>query len=683
MSKSEVKIILIAIVKNEEKIIMRMLDSVINLVSGICITDTGSTDTTVRTIEAFAIKNNKPCIVYSEPWQNFGYNRTISFNNAIEFCKKNGFDLNQTYGLLLDADMKLQTINFNPNVLTLDHYYIIQKTETLEYYNTRLIRLNKTWCCIGVTHEYWDVKNVDNNDISLGKLEKTSILIIDLGDGGSKGDKFTRDIQLLESGIRDEPFNSRYYFYLAQSYQNTKNYYKAIDIYTKCIDFDDWREQTWYCYYMISICWLSLNKYDKFVKSALDAFKFRPSRAESVYRLVNHFRVQKKYKKAAYYYEIGKSIPFPVNDILFIEPDIYTHLFHYEYTIIQYYINKNRLQGLLITIDYLNKYSDTEESDIVFNNMKYYMPRLIDYGKRIKLDIPNYKNFVASSISLIELHTDIYLANIRYVNYTINDKGDYLTQNNESIKTLNACVVYDYNFKKLTDISFMKDNLDDLEHVKVKSPRIIGIEDVRLFAYGSQIGYTASTIQYSYDDKIRIVTGIYDQISKQFLKNFRVRPPIETLCEKNLIVYKDTVIYKWYPLTLCSFEKLSDNIDIDKQLVVKHIIQTPAIFRYYNGSSNVYEWKGLLWTITHGVEYENSRKYFHQVVVMSQNFEIFNYSTPFYFDKYGIEYCSGLIIRNDCMYATVSSNDRSPFVYKIKLQDLEKFFVIKNYIKKN
>lgn len=679
MSKSKIKIILIAIVKNEEHIITRMLDSVIDLVDGICITDTGSTDTTVATIETFACKNNKPCIVYSEPWQNFGYNRSVSFHNSIEFCKRNRFDLEKTYGLLLDADMKLQTISFDRNVLTHDHYYIIQKSTTLEYYNTRLIRLNKPWTCIGVTHEYWMVKNVDDNknsNVSLGKLEKTSILIIDLGDGGSKHDKFKRDIRLLESGIRDEPCNSRYYFYLAQSYRDTKDYYKAIDTYTKCIDLDDWSEQTWYCYYMISVCWLLLNKYDKFINSCLQAYKFRPSRAEPVYHLVKYLRIQKKYKKAAYYYEIGKSISFPINDILFIEPDVYTHLFHYEYTIIQYYINKNRLLGLFTTIDYLNKYPDTGESNIVFNNMKYYIPRLLDYGKRIKLEIPNYKNFAASSISLVELYGDRYLGNIRYVNYTINDQGDYLTQNNETIKTLNACVVYDHHFNKLTDISFMKDNLHDLEHVKVETPRIIGIEDVRLFAYRSQIGYTASTVQYSYDDKIRIVNGIYDQISKQFLKNSRVRPPVETLCEKNWIVHKDTVIYKWYPLTLCSFEKLSDDIDIDKQLVVKHIIQTPEIFRYYRGSSNVYEWKGLLWIITHGVEYENPRKYFHQVVVMSLDFEIVNYSMPFYFDKYTIEYCLGLVIRNDYMYATVSSNDRNPFVCKIKLQYFENFLFI-------
>lgn len=681
-----VQIVLIAIVKNEQKIISRMLSSVIDFVDGICITDTGSTDTTVATIKEFAREHNKPCSVYTEPWRNFGYNRSVSFSNATEFCKNNGFNLDTTYGLLLDADMKLQIENFDRNVLTQDQYYIIQKSATLEYYNTRLIRFDKPWRCIGVTHEYWDVVEDDsdndtNTKITLDKLPKTSIVILDLGDGGSKTDKFTRDIKLLEAGIQDEPTNSRYYFYLAQSYRDTSDFRRAIDTYTKCIELGGWSEQTWYCYYMISVCWLSLNEYERFVTSALEAYKFRPSRAEPVYRLVKHYRVQKDYKLAAQYYEIGKRIDFPENDILFIEPDVYTHLFDYEYTIIQYYLDRNRLTGLFTTVEYLNRHPDTYEAEVVFRNMKYYMPRLLDYGERIRLDIPDYKDFVASSISLIELHTDRYLANIRYVNYTIDNRGDYITQKGQTIRTRNARVVYDENFNELTDISFMKDRLDDLESVKIANPRIIGLEDIRLFACGSQIGYTANTVEYSYNDKIRIVTGIYDPISKRFVENSRVKPPIETPCEKNWIVYKDTVIYAWYPLTLARFERIDTNTNdnnSDKRLVVTRVIQTPEIFRYYRGSSNIYEWNGLLWTITHGVEHESPRKYFHQVVVMTRDFEIVNYSAPFYFDKYAIEYCLGLVIRNGYLYSTVSSNDRDPVVCKIKLRYLEKIFLLQN-----
>jgi hypothetical protein len=50
------------------------------------------------------LEENKGCVT-EEPWQNFGYNRTISFDRAQDFCKRDGWNLTDTYGLLIDADM--------------------------------------------------------------------------------------------------------------------------------------------------------------------------------------------------------------------------------------------------------------------------------------------------------------------------------------------------------------------------------------------------------------------------------------------------------------------------------------------------------------------------------------------------------------------------------------------------
>ena len=55
--------------------------------------------------------------------------------------------------------------------------------------------------------------------------------IVDIGDGGSKADKFERDIKLLTQGIKDEPDNSRYYFYLANSYHDSGKNDEAIEFY--------------------------------------------------------------------------------------------------------------------------------------------------------------------------------------------------------------------------------------------------------------------------------------------------------------------------------------------------------------------------------------------------------------------------------------------------------------------
>ena len=97
------KFVLILMVKNEEKIIQRCMTAVEGVVDDYIITDTGSTDKTVDLASEF-LTTHEGTIELSD-WKNFGHNRTLSFKNAQNYCKGKGFDLKNTYGLLLDGDM--------------------------------------------------------------------------------------------------------------------------------------------------------------------------------------------------------------------------------------------------------------------------------------------------------------------------------------------------------------------------------------------------------------------------------------------------------------------------------------------------------------------------------------------------------------------------------------------------
>lgn len=699
---TKIKIVLIAIVKNEHKIIKRMIDSVKHIVDAICITDTGSTDNTIQIIENCITDLQIPGKVYRNIWRNFGHNRSLSFKNCIHFCKEHDIDTSSTFGLLLDADMELIINNFDKNTLDYNNYNgynVIQLLNNLEYYNIRLIKLSLDWKCIGVTHEYWECNESNSSNKSNSFLQKDQIYIRDSTDGSSRTEKYKRDIDLLENVILKEPDNTRYIFYLAQSYKDTKQYKKAIDFYNLRINLGGWDQEIWYSYYMISTCWKALENFEEFEKTGIIAFEYRKKRAEPIYELLKHFRETKNYKRAFHYYTIGKSIDYPKDDILFINRSVYDYLFDYEYTILHYYLYpEDRLDGCINSINFLNTYFDTDEYkntveyNTVFSNIKYYMPRLLDFGEKIALNLPVYDNFLPSSISLLQLYTDRYLANVRYVNYTISSSGPnsehvYHTNNNEKIQTRNAHIVYDHHFNNYTSLCFMNDSINKIgdEETKIdenetkqkiikKSEDVYfsGLEDVRIFAQDHLIGYTANTLEYSYNNNIRIIKGIYDPISKTFNDNSILKPPTETPCEKNWIVYKDKIIYKWYPLEIGYIEQCSN------QLVINETINTPHCFKYYRGSSNIYEYNDLLWTVTHGV-YESPRKYFHQIVVMDKNFVPLKYTVPFYFNTFNIEYCLGFFIRRDIAYFSISQNDRNPIVVKIKIRYLEKLFLVHHY----
>ena len=228
INPNKASICLNMIVRNESRIIKRLLQSVLPIIDTYVICDTGSTDDTPNIIKSFFDENLIPGQVITEPFKNFGYNRTVALKAAYGKA---------TYALLLDADMifKIEP-SFNKQALIADSYLITQKGGGLSYYNTRLIKLDIDAKSTGPTHEYYDMPRGSRNE----RLD--TIWIDDIGDGGSKGDKFNRDIRLLKQGIKEEPNNGRYYFYLANSYFNSAQHQESIPYYIKRIELGGWYE---------------------------------------------------------------------------------------------------------------------------------------------------------------------------------------------------------------------------------------------------------------------------------------------------------------------------------------------------------------------------------------------------------------------------------------------------------
>ena len=314
-------------IKNEERIIERSLKSVENVVDAFCVCDTGSSDKTVEIVKKF-LETHTGCIT-EEKWKDFGHNRTLSFVNAQKYVLDTlKWDLTQTYGILLDADMVFVPGTLKEQTLGATGYSIIQDNGGLSYHNCRLVRMDYNWKCTGVTHEYWDGPTEN--------LSKDICYIDDKDDGGCKHDKFQRDIQLLEKGLNDEPQNVRYMFYLAQSYNSVGRNKESTKMYKKRIAAGGWEEEVWYSHYMIAQNHKILGNIIKFEEWMLRAYERRKTRAEPLYKLTEYFRVIGQQFKAYEYARMGKAIPYP-SDSLFVEKNVYNGLFDYEMSILDYY----------------------------------------------------------------------------------------------------------------------------------------------------------------------------------------------------------------------------------------------------------------------------------------------------------------------------------------------------------
>jgi len=627
---------LILMIKNEEKILKRCLESVENLVDYFCITDTGSTDNSIAIAKDFL--QTRKGKLFNNEWKNFGDNRSLSFSNAKEYLISIGCDITITYGLLLDADMLFVQGTLQEQNLTDIGYNFIQVNGNLEYQNTRLVRMDYPWKCLGVTHEYWNGNTTH--------IPKNVCYIDDRNDGGSKSDKFQRDERLLINGLKDEPTNVRYMFYLAQTYKCLHKWKEAIDMYKIRIEAGGWAEEIWHSYYSIGECYRNMQNVHEFENWMGLAHSYRPTRSESIYSLVKYFREVGHYYKAYHYIKLCENTVFPKDDVLFIQTNVYNGLFDYEASIVEYYIHKERC--LERTIRYMLKLPDYQHNCL--SNLKFSIEPLKN-SKITKLNIPNAfgDDYHPSAISVCGYP----MCNVRYVNYSI-ENGEYLTKNGDPVQTHNAYINLETNevVSKMDDLSIKLKRYDTC---------VKGLEDIRLFKSNDIIKFTATSVREYEENAIRVITG--DYCTNGHYENVRVlKTPTMSLCEKNWIPIENTstFIYKWYPYTI-----------IDAESNILKTVNTPPLFSLFRGSAPPFVFRSEVLVLVHFVEYSKPRKYYHCFVKLSLDYNIISVSLPFFFRKSAIEYCVSVIEKNGKLACFVSLNDADPHEVVIEYSDLK------------
>lgn len=627
------KIVLLSIVKNESKIIQRCLNSVKDIVDAYCISDTGSTDTTLEILNTFL--ESRTGIVVQQEWKNFGYNRTLNFQTAQDYVKNTlGWDLKDTYALTLDADMVFHQDRLKLLKLKDEAYSIFQRNGGVEYPNIRLMRLDVNWVSAGVTHEVW------TGGMTV-ILPKKICYIQDVNDGGAKSDKYTRDLKLLQDAIESEPTNARYVFYLAQTYRDLNDTDNAIQWYKKRIDMTGWYEEVWYSMFMIGKL-LLFNKQDEKEGEQwlLKTHSLNPRRAEPMYYLTKYFREKNNPYKAMTYCAAGRVIR-ESDSQLFNEKPIYEYLFDLEATILLYYTDPDHKVGLIESMKYL--LTHTEHTDVVNSNLIHYIDIIPGSISPFSIfhDMLGF-DYHPSSVSVCD---KVY--NVRFVNYSINQKngqymmkdGDYSAQH--PVRTKNLCI----SENKLIPIT---------GETPTKETIIQGLEDLRLYKNANNVLlFLASSAEYA--DGIQIVQGTYN-VSDGKVENYKViKSPTGSLVEKNWLPISGTndIIYRWSPFEIGSI--------INDKLVIHTSYQTPAFFQQLRGSAIPIRIGNELWTLTHFVRPTAPRTYLHCFVALdAKTYKPTRMSLPFVFRGKTIEYCLGVEPISEteikCLVSTMDDN---------------------------
>jgi len=687
--KSKVTLCLNMIVRNESKIITRLLESVLPIIDTYLICDTGSTDNTVSLIKEYFNARGIKGEVITEPFKNFGYNRTVALKAARGRA---------TYALLLDADMifKIEP-SFNKQSLTADSYLIIQKGSGLSYHNTRLIRLDINATCVCPTHEYYDLPNGSKSE----KLD--SIWINDIGDGGSKGDKFERDIRLLKQGIEEEPNNGRYYFYLANSYFNSAQHAESIQYYKKRIEIGGWVEEVFYAHLNLGHAYITTKQDELALSTWMNAYDMHPQRSETIYEICKYYRNKGKNKIAMAFCMLGKSIPYPKNDTLFIHNDVYDTGFDYELSILGYYNNHPNMHKVICKL--MNKTS--QNYDNLLSNYKFYCPKISSAASASSSSAS--ASYLLTKIGAIQMKDNInvcgttyamsgsnpcifkngskpdgsprYMMNIRFVNYHLNYNGSYHFEvNDNKIVTVNNIYELDTEFNIIE--TSVKTYIPESNKL-----RYVGMEDMKPFADVTNNILFLGTCENPDNNRISIGYGAVNPDSYEYNKTLIyniVTTPFNKDCEKNWVLYNDSqgdvkVIYQWYPLTICKINNNKNIFDISYEnyhtendfkifdmkpsLEVIEKKDMPPFFRNVRGSSNGCEYNGEIWFLCHVVEYSQPREYYHLFAVFDKKTMNLNrWSHLFKYDGEKIEYSLGLVVEEKRIIISYSRWDREPTI---------------------
>jgi hypothetical protein len=545
---------------------------------------------------------------------------------------------------------------FDKSGFQADVISVLQGNNSFQYYNTRLIRRSVDVTVKSPTHEYYDICHNNGS----WNAPESFLFIDDIGDGGSKSDKYERDIRLLSKGLEDEPTNGRYMFYLANSYFDIANYEMALVNYQRLVANGSWIEEVFYSYYRMGTCFLKLNKDSEALNAWMMGYQVLPSRAETLYEIIRYYRYRGKSKLCELFWNTAKKIKYPKDCHLFIHKDIYQYRLLEEYCIFCYYLNQRNVSREMF---YLMNTVPQGEIYSLFNNYKFYQPILIpiesiNIGKMFsefnaEVFGKNY-SFIASTPSIVSMDNE-FIVNVRFVNYRINSDGSYPWY--DHIVTLNKKLVFDHllRLKSTTDVVDL--NLTDRHYV--------GTEDIKLMNYNNEIYYTGTSLHKN--GNLGIVGGKYfNNLSPD---EYKYRDQCD--CEKNWVYIPGNslrMIYKWFPLTYGSL--------VGNELICMETKEMPQLFSLARGSTNGCQFRNEIWFLVHYVHHNGGepRHYYHSFVVFDLEMNLKRYSRPIKFTSGEIEYACGLAVEARRVIITHSVWDRESHIKVYSKDMIEELF---------
>lgn len=301
------------IVKNEEAVLARCLDSIKDAVDEIIIADTGSTDSTKEIAKKYTD------LVYDFKWINdFSAARNFSFSKAkCDYIMWLDADDVLTYENMMRIHY-LKAILNNEDVIMLKYNTAFDENgnPTFSYYRERIVRRKANLIWKGRVHE---------------AIECAGITIYDdiaVDHHSVKTEYSTRNLDIYEQQIADgEVMQPRDIFYYGRELYYHKKFEKAIKTLSEFLEKGNgWIENNVEACKILSLCYSETNQTENALKALFSSFTYDSPRAEICCQIGNQFMKSEKYEIAVFWFELALKIPKQEEKGSFVDLDSYGYI---------------------------------------------------------------------------------------------------------------------------------------------------------------------------------------------------------------------------------------------------------------------------------------------------------------------------------------------------------------------
>jgi len=675
--EGDTKLCLIMVVRNDEAVIERCLNSVKEIVDCISICDVGSTDTTIARIEQFMERTGIPGEIHVQQWKDCAHNRTLAVQAALKTLHEFEFSLPHTYLLVLDPDMTLHsTAAFKKSDLEADSYLVVQHSSATDCYTygSHLLRSSIQWMNSGSQCGSWVYKGPH-------QAAKLLTLTINARDD-SDLTAGQRDIKQIEKFLQNNPTNTCALLRLAHLYRSQKRYDMAIEKYKACIAKTNAKEEIWFSKYLIGKCYDEMSQWDLAKEWYYQAFQYNSKRAEPLLKLATHYRLNGENDIAYLFAKRGSSIQRMQDQILFDASPLLDYQMDEELAITAFYTDFKEDGYAAASRLLLKKGVPWNVKDQTYKNILFYVKPL-QYSRvmPITFEFPLIKEgseeqFRPTNPSIQKIDRG-YNVICRTVNYTQKGAAHFNTSDPQGIyRTRNFLVNYDQDFKLLSH----QEIIENLSRNRIFN-WVQGMEDCRIVAFNDNSWFTCTTSDTNPTGQRQI------SLCKLADRNWEGKIPVVKLipllgpdpnrCEKNWLPFvKDSslhVIYSCHPFTI-----YKPNLETgDCETVLMY--EPEHDFSGFRGSAGPIEYKdGYLMLVHETVQFEDqSRNYLHRFLYLDKNFIVQQTSKPFIFFHRGIEFCCSMTIDHSGknLVLAVGVEDSQAYLYSVTLETIRSLLI--------